>query len=138
MNVPCIHIFNGFSKHLSPMQGSKECLYLNMFSLLGSTLAPCTGVWTIVACGTSNGDLRLCNPGGDGNYVREVSVAQLAPGASCQYAAIEKRSISSGEFGYYSYDIWTKGTCVGIFNVCTGKLSSMCQGQELQSFMIVI
>ena len=121
MNVPCIQICHGVSKHLLPMHGSKECLYLNMFSFLGSTIAPCSGVWTTVACGTSNGEQRLCDPGGDGNNVREVSVAQLAPGASCQYKAIEKRSISSGEFGYFASDIWTKGTCVGIFNVCTGK-----------------
>ena len=91
----------------------------------GSTTTPCNGNWTTVACGIGTNEDSECDVG---IFIVEVTVAQLAPNASCQYlegAIFKRRSVASGTYEIYqSNSILVTGTCIGIFNVCTGKLNA--------------
>ena len=56
--------------------------------------------------------------------VLSVTVAQLASNASCQYNDPQTEAdISSEQYGKKRGGIWVTGTCIGIFDVCLGKLA---------------
>ena len=89
--------------------------------LSGTTPIPCTGVWTTVACGTSDEEESECDIASIFT-VLSITVAQLASNASCQYHGIQPdEDIPSERYGKYGASIWVTGTCIGLFNVCLGK-----------------
>ena len=50
-------------------------------------------------------------------------MAQLAPKATCQYHEKQPdEDTPSDRYGKQGTGIWVTGTCIGIFNVCLGKL----------------
>ena len=89
----------------------------------GTTPTTCTGVWTTVACGTSNEEESECDIASL-STILSVTVAQLASNASCQYHEIQPDEDPPSErYGKEEAGIWVTGTCIGIFNVCLGKLA---------------
>ena len=92
---------------------------------LGTTIETCNGVWKTVACGTSNEDDSECEVSGLFTIL-SVTVAQLALNATCEYQQVQELSDASGTYGNLSDSIRVTGTCIGIFNVCTGKLTADC------------
>ena len=98
-------------------------LFLFYGILSGTTPTTCAGVWTTVACGTSNEEESECDIG-TVLTVLSVTVAQLASNASCQYHEIQPDvGIPSERYGKEETGIWVTGTCIGVFNVCLGKLT---------------
>ena len=94
----------------------------------------------MVACGTSIRDDSECNIA---SQVLSVTVSQQASSSTCEYQGSQdpqvhdskRRSIASGHYGTRSSSIWVNGTCIGIFSVCTGKLTCI-SGPRTEVFVI--